>query len=513
MFKSVSFFLLFSATILAQTPNRYTDSLFNFNQGVTDGIYAIAPEVNNPYQGESLTHDEELNFHLFSPVNDTLKFRPLLICIHGGGFVSGNKEHDDMMEFCKLFAKKGYVTATVQYRLGLSWTSSVSSTRAVYRGVQDGRAAVRYFKENSDIYGIDTNNVYLLGSSAGAFVSLHNLFMNEESERPAETYQISNIPPNANDGPDLGALDAINPTLKHGSHPKGVISLWGAIKNTDLIKASDGNIPVFLIHGMVDGTVPFDVGHPFALPTLPETYGSKPINERLVSLGFNNDTYFVPNENHEFYGVSNGMWSPAPNTYWDTVVAKTSNFLWSIHKPEAGFSYDPVIIGDDFQFIDSSKGATKWEWNFGDGESSIEQNPTHTYSEFGSYLVNLNVKNSIDSWDTTSAIVNHIDVGVEMDESLPTKFELSQNYPNPFNPSTTIKYSIPVGVALNATSTNITLKIYNILGQEVATLVNKKQRPGRYEVKFNASSLTSGIFIYRIVAGDFVASKKLMLLK
>lgn len=131
----------------------------------------------------------------------------------------------------------------------------------------------------------------------------------------------------------MGSLDAINPTLKHGSHPQGVISLWGAIQSPDLIKASDGNIPLFLLHGMVDSTVPFDVGHPFGLPTLPKTYGSKPINERLINLGFNNDTYFVPGENHEFYGVSNGMWNPAPNTYWDTVVTKSTNFLWNIHKP------------------------------------------------------------------------------------------------------------------------------------------------------------------------------------
>ncbi|MCF6271504.1 MAG: T9SS type A sorting domain-containing protein [Melioribacteraceae bacterium] len=104
---------------------------------------------------------------------------------------------------------------------------------------------------------------------------------------------------------------------------------------------------------------------------------------------------------------------------------------------------------------------------------------------------------------------------LEVELDLPTKFELSQNYPNPFNPTTTIKYSIPVetrrGVLPQATS--VQLKIYNLLGQEVATLVNKKQTPGRYEVKFDASNLTSGVYIYRLVSEGFVNSKKFILLK
>ncbi len=96
---------------------------------------------------------------------------------------------------------------------------------------------------------------------------------------------------------------------------------------------------------------------------------------------------------------------------------------------------------------------------------------------------------------------------------LPIEFSLSQNYPNPFNPSTTIKYSIPVVDARRGVSPQVLLKIYNTLGQEVATLVNKEQSAGNYEVTFDAFQLASGTYIYRIVAGDFAATKKLMLLK
>jgi len=98
-------------------------------------------------------------------------------------------------------------------------------------------------------------------------------------------------------------------------------------------------------------------------------------------------------------------------------------------------------------------------------------------------------------------------VGVKETPNIsPIKFELYQNYPNPFNPSTTIQFDIPKASFL-------TLKVYNVLGQEVATLVNEKREAGRYEVGFNASTLSSSVYFYRLVAGDFIAVKKFMLLK
>lgn len=111
--------------------------------------------------------------------------------------------------------------------------------------------------------------------------------------------------------------------------------------------------------------------------------------------------------------------------------------------------------------------------------------------------------------DCTSDIITD----VKLAEGLPTTYQLEQNYPNPFNPTTTIRYAIPSS-SLNATSLQIvTLKVFNILGQEVATLVNEAKGPGRYEVKFDASGLSSGIYLYRLEAGNFVSTKKLILLK
>ncbi len=97
-------------------------------------------------------------------------------------------------------------------------------------------------------------------------------------------------------------------------------------------------------------------------------------------------------------------------------------------------------------------------------------------------------------------------VSVEVEVTSPLTFSLEQNYPNPFNPSTTISWQSPV-------SSNQTLKVYDILGNEVATLVDEYKSAGSYEVEFNASHLPSGTYFYQLRAGSFVETKKMILLK
>lgn len=89
---------------------------------------------------------------------------------------------------------------------------------------------------------------------------------------------------------------------------------------------------------------------------------------------------------------------------------------------------------------------------------------------------------------------------------IPNEFSLKQNYPNPFNSTTNINYELPI-------ANFIILKIYNIVGKEVATLVNEKQDPGRYSVQFYGSSLPSGIYFYRIKAGNFSKTMKMLQIK
>jgi len=95
---------------------------------------------------------------------------------------------------------------------------------------------------------------------------------------------------------------------------------------------------------------------------------------------------------------------------------------------------------------------------------------------------------------------------VEGENKLPTEYRLEQNYPNPFNPSTIIKFGIPE-------RTNVVIKIYDILGSEVITLINQEMDIGWYEVQFNASNYSSGIYIYRMQAGNYISTKKMLLVK
>lgn len=132
-------------------------------------------------------------------------------------------------------------------------------------------------------------------------------------------------------------------------------------------------------------------------------------------------------------------------------------------------------------------------------------------------LVNPQLDNSLaESWSAsglygTPGYLNDVYTKVEIDNDLvSTEFVLYQNYPNPFNPSTSIQYAI-------SSTQFVTLKVYDLLGKEVATLVNEDKPAGSYEVEFNPASsiknLASGIYFYRLQAGDFVETKKMTLLK
>ena len=107
-------------------------------------------------------------------------------------------------------------------------------------------------------------------------------------------------------------------------------------------------------------------------------------------------------------------------------------------------------------------------------------------------------------------IQNVLDTGVKTDvrqvSGIPVDYKLDQNYPNPFNPTTVINFTIPK-------AGNVTLKVYNALGQEVATLVDEYKDASNYQVDFNASKLASGIYFYSLKANNFTQTKKMMLVK
>jgi hypothetical protein len=199
-----------------------------------------------------------------------------------------------------------------------------------------------------------------------------------------------------------------------------------------------------------------------------------------------------------YYGITNdgsdggiGVYDGFPNSSkWLTL----SNGL---NKTDAGPSdVSAVISAGPYQFNSNSTLEVAFSISAGIDLNSITSSVINSREKYNTVIVN--VKN------------DKID--------LPTEFSLSQNYPNPFNPSTTIKYSIPVEDVRQLTDASSTkIVVYDILGREVAILVNKKQAPGNYEVVFNTSSiskqLTSGVYFYKLTYGNYSSTKKLMLLK
>jgi hypothetical protein len=143
--------------------------------------------------------------------------------------------------------------------------------------------------------------------------------------------------------------------------------------------------------------------------------------------------------------------------------------------------------------------------NYAAGDTTIK---LFNNAQIQEYLINLpyepmSIIFDPDNWilKDVLSIIN----GVE-GEDYPSEFFLSQNYPNPFNPLTVISYQLPFG-------SDVSLKVYNILGKEVAILVEEYKTAGRYEVEFNPAALPSGIYFYRLQAGSFAETKKMILLK
>jgi hypothetical protein len=208
--------------------------------------------------------------------------------------------------------------------------------------------------------------------------------------------------------------------------------------------------------------------------------------------------------------------TPIPSTV--KLISPVDTLVYDTTQTNVEFNWAPAEYADYYQVELSYKD------DFAEAFFSTDSiaDTTFTYSDFisGSFYWRVRGVNVAGNGEWSSASVMLIITSVEED-AIPKKFALYQNYPNPFNPTTRISYSIPMHSvsAENPATTggqsvvNVTLTVYNALGQKVTTLVNKEQLPGNYTVQFNATNLPSGIYFYRLKAGDFVSTKKMILMK
>ena len=170
----------------------------------------------------------------------------------------------------------------------------------------------------------------------------------------------------------------------------------------------------------------------------------------------------------------------------------------------------------DLSITDPNNPITNWEWDFNnDGTvDSHEQNPEYTFTSSAAefFSVKLNVGNGTSTSEKIREdYIQHNGITSIDDNKLPADFILNQNYPNPFNPSTKISFNIPVVDAFNASTT--ILKVYDILGTEITTILDKKLSPGEYEIEFNGNELNSGVYFYTLEIGGLLQTKKMLLIK
>tara|TARA_Y100001970_G_scaffold293876_1_gene444161 strand:+ start:7605 stop:8753 length:1149 start_codon:yes stop_codon:yes gene_type:complete len=319
--KMIIIYLLFSCSIVLTQNIRYLDEVFDEVSKTEDVVYGNAPDLPFIFLFEWNTFDIDLDMDIYEPDGDAELQRPVIIFLHPGAFFSGSKESDDMVSLANDAAKRGYVAISANYRLGLNIVSTYSGERAVYRGVQDASALVRYLREYHDILRIDPNRIFLWGSSAGSLISLH-LAYSDDSERPESTY-------GGGSDPDLGCIDCTGNSYSHSSKPTAIVSCWGAIGELDWIDPQD-NVPTIMFHGTSDLVVPYDSGLPFTINiALPIVYGSNQIYQKLNLLNITSEVYIEEGQGHEYWGSLNGTWVSGPNNYYYQIQDDAFNFIYN----------------------------------------------------------------------------------------------------------------------------------------------------------------------------------------
>lgn len=359
---SLLFLTLWSLNLAAQCNNRYKEPVFTSSQYYPDVKYTKSPKLLTSVLGVETNINKSLKMDIYMPppIDNAIK-RPLVILAHGGGFVDiafmgwtplvGTKENDDMQALADTMARRGFVAASIEYRVGFDPLSEKSMTRAVWRATQDVSAAIRFFRENAAWFDIDPDRIFIGGSSAGAFSCLHTAFI-DDSERVPESYQQDNFL-GWQIAPDLGDLHTrpverltgfspfnsyTVPGLNHSGVPNGVVSFWGAMGDPNWV-AGVNQAPTILFHGTGDWVVPADAGKPFngLIPGAPVTYGTILIDTAMTNQGVWHETYLEPGQPHEYWGVLNGNWLPfsGPNVYWQPMIQKTTEFFYKVMQAVA----------------------------------------------------------------------------------------------------------------------------------------------------------------------------------
>ncbi len=299
--------LLFATQAFGQ---RYLTEVFPNVNVSSDLVYGSAPAWTS--------FNVDLKLDIYQPAGDVLSQRPLMVLAHGGSFVAGSKTEAYMVELCQTFAKRGYVTVSIGYRLGINFAnvSGVSDelVKANLRAVQDFNAAIRYFyksaRHEGNPYGVDTNRIIAGGYSAGSLAAIHSQLFYDLNSAPQNVRQFTN---------QLGGLQGGN----NGSagFPSRAIGLWnmaGAILDTQMV--NNPNVATISFHSNDDDVVPYGDGFVYFSGTpIVEMHGSSIIHNRLNTLG-------AIQQFNGFTGLFHNLFATQAST--DTVISKTTRFFY-----------------------------------------------------------------------------------------------------------------------------------------------------------------------------------------
>lgn len=343
-------------TELAVVPNeRYKKEIFpnvevrkDLLYGKAKGLWTSSPYSDEPYievlrKGLIKTFNDptmlDLKLDVYYPKTDVFKDRPLVMLIHGGAFYIGSRESAAEVSLATSLAKRGYLVASIDYRLGFKLTPGDLEMSA-YRAVQDAHAALRFLAYNAKGLGIDPGQVYVGGTSAGAVASLNVAFMKND-ERPAgilaaeKEGRVTKIEESGNKYTDRFQI-------------KAVANMWGAVSDLNIVDP-DEKISVLSIHGTADEIVPYEYDHPFKNALLvnrllmDKMYGSKPIHDRLQILGTRNRLVSLPGLGHEPELVG----SKKLNQYMDTITYHVGRFFFEETAPAVNLPAAQLTVSDN----------------------------------------------------------------------------------------------------------------------------------------------------------------------
>lgn len=281
---------------------------------------------------DALGIDTELDFDFYEAVGNTASDRPLLLIAHGGFFLGGSNDGLDVVPLCEDFARMGYAVASFSYRLGIANVLDLENelVKAVWRGVHDGRAAVRYFRqsveEDGNPWGIDPDRIYMGGVSAGGFLALHHAYVDEDAEIPANIDQSA---------PGMGGgLEGESGNPGYSSAVAGVFNISGALKDADWIQAGDENL--VSIHGTDDGTVPYGTGS-VTLMGFPVTDvdGSATLHDQAEAVGLNHCFVTIDGAGHVPHVTDNDAY----DVTLSTVAGALSSWICADYPEQCG-EYD-----------------------------------------------------------------------------------------------------------------------------------------------------------------------------